>query len=78
MTDHRPKMILFDYGHTLLYEPGFDFLLGEKMLAEHIRSNKHGVTSEQITAFAAKVFAEIGENQPAIAFESIRIHSGFQ
>ena len=20
----RPKMIIFDYGHTLLYEPGFD------------------------------------------------------
>ncbi|MHB1453569.1 MAG: HAD family hydrolase [Saccharofermentanales bacterium] len=61
MTDHRPKMILFDYGHTLLYEPGFDFLLGEKKLAEHIRSNKYGVTSEQVTAFAAKIFTEIGE-----------------
>ena len=32
---HKPQMIIFDYGHTLLYEPGFD-AKGVKRLLLHI------------------------------------------
>ena len=32
---NKPKMIIFDYGHTLLCEPGFDFLRGEQSLFEY-------------------------------------------
>ena len=55
-----PKMILFDYGHTLLYEPEFDFLRGEKKLAEYIKANPHGYTGEQINGFASDIFEEMG------------------
>lgn len=31
-----PKMIMFDNGHTLLYEPNFDSLKGHKKLFEYV------------------------------------------
>ena len=40
----KPKMILFEYGHTLLCEPEFDFLRGEEALFEYIKHNKNGLT----------------------------------
>jgi putative hydrolase of the HAD superfamily len=55
----KPKMILFDYGHTLLYEPGFDFLRGEDALFKYIKSNKKGLTPKQVHDFSQKLFKEI-------------------
>ena len=52
----KPKMILFDYGHTLLYEPGFDFLRGEEALFQYIKSNKKGLTPKQVYEFSQKLF----------------------
>jgi putative hydrolase of the HAD superfamily len=52
----KPKMILFDYGHTLLYEPGFDFLRGEEALFKYIKSNKKGLTPKQVYDFSHKLF----------------------
>ena len=51
-----PKMILFDYGHTLLYEPGYDTLNGEKALFPYIRRNPNNVTPEQADALAGELF----------------------
>jgi len=34
----KPKMALFDYGYTLLCEPGFDFLHGEEALFMYVKS----------------------------------------
>lgn len=31
-----PKMILFDYGHTLLYEPGWDSVRGNEELLKYV------------------------------------------
>ena len=56
----KPKMILFDYGHTLLCEPGFDFLRGEKSLFEYIKSNKNGLTPKQVCDFSQELFERIG------------------
>ena len=53
-------MILFDYGHTLLYEPGFDSLSGEEVLFKHIKSNKNNLTPNQVNDFAQELFAKIG------------------
>ena len=55
----KPKMILFDYGHTLLYEPDFAFLRGETKLLDYIKVNKQNNSPEQITSFADTVFAEM-------------------
>lgn len=53
-----PKMIIFDYGHTLLFEPEFDYLKGEKAVFRHITRNPHGVTPEQVNDFARELFDE--------------------
>jgi putative hydrolase of the HAD superfamily len=44
----KPKMILFDYGHTLLYEPNFSLLRGNEALFEYIKNNKNGLTPKQV------------------------------
>lgn len=55
-----PKMILFDYGHTLLYEPDFNMLRGEKALFQYIKTNKHNLTAKEVCDFSEKLFSEIG------------------
>lgn len=40
-----PKMIIFDYGHTLLYEPGWDSIRGEKTLFEYLTQVMCGIAA---------------------------------
>lgn len=47
----RPKMILFDYGGTLLCEPDWDGLRGERAVLEHAVSNPQGCTPEALAAW---------------------------
>jgi len=53
-----PKMIIFDYGHTLVYEDRWDGLKANKELYKYIISNKNNVTAEQITEVADKFYAD--------------------
>ena len=55
-----PKMILFDYGHTLLCEPGFDTLRGEEALFKHIKTNRNNLTPAQVNDFSQALFERIG------------------
>lgn len=55
----KPKMILFDYGHTLLYEPCFNFLRGNKALFNYITKNKNNISVEDLTNFDSKLFQKI-------------------
>lgn len=34
-----PQMIIFDYGHTLLYEPGWDAVRGNAELLKYVTKN---------------------------------------
>lgn len=52
----KPKMIIFDYGHTLLYEPDSDFLRGEKEIYKHIVNNPKQMSVEEITKFGTELF----------------------
>ena len=54
-----PEMIMFDYGRTLLYEPGYSTLNGERALFEYVTENPRGVTPEEADAFARELFAEL-------------------
>lgn len=56
----KPKMIIFDYGGTILYEPGFSFLNGERAVFEHVVKNPRNVTPEQINDFNERIFGESG------------------
>ena len=55
----KPEMIIFDYGHTLLYEPGYDFLRGERALFSYIKSNKNNLTPEQVNDFAQELYGKL-------------------
>lgn len=57
--DKLPEMIMFDYGGTLLYEPGFDFMRGERALFEHVISNPNHATPEQSRKFSEQLFKEL-------------------
>jgi len=54
-----PKMIIFDYGHTLLYEPGYDTLRGAEALFRHIKRNKNNLTPVQLRDFSQDLFSKI-------------------
>jgi len=53
-----PKMIIFDYGHTLVCEAGYDFLRGQEVLFKYIAKNKSGATAKEVNDFADKLFAD--------------------
>jgi len=53
-----PKMIIFDYGHTLLYEPGYNTLNGELALFQYIKHNPNIITPEQANDFVKEICRE--------------------
>jgi len=53
---NKPKMIMFDYGHTLLHEPEYNFLRGQEALYKHVSKNKNNLTAKQINDFADELF----------------------
>ena len=55
----KPKMILFDYGGTLLCEPGWDMLRGEKALFEHVTLNPHRYTPEELCSWEKNYFLSL-------------------
>jgi len=69
MDMNTPKMILFDYGHTLLCEPGHDMLRGAEALYQHIKSNKHGLTPKQINDFSQELWLASLETVRETGFE---------
>lgn len=59
----KPEMIIFDYGHTLLYEPGFNAMRCEEAAYPYIIENPQNLTMEQIYAEVQRVFAEFQEQR---------------
>lgn len=56
---YTPKMILFDYGRTLLHEAGFDFLKGIRALYPYITKNPRGIMPEEFNTFGRDLYAEV-------------------
>lgn len=52
----QPEMILFDYAHTLLWEPAVDFLRGEEALFHHVNCNPRRVTPAEAAALGTELF----------------------
>lgn len=52
----KPQMILFDYAHTLLYEPEVDFLRGEEAAFLHVKANPHNVTPQEAARLGTELF----------------------
>lgn len=57
---NRPEMILFDYGGTLLYEPGFDWVNGEREVFKHVKKNPNHLTPEELGRFGIAEIPLIG------------------
>ena len=53
-----PKMILFDYGHTLLYEPGWDPVRGNTELLKYATKNPNHYTLEDVRKGAELIFGK--------------------
>ena len=54
----KPQMIIFDYGGTILFEPDFNFLNGEREVFKHVVKNPLKVTPEQINDFNERIYSE--------------------
>ena len=52
----KPQMILFDYAHTLAWEPDADFLRGEQAAFAHVKENPRNVTPEEAARLGTELF----------------------
>ena len=55
----KPEMIIFDYGHTLLYEPNHSTSAGNAAIYQYIAKNPNNVTLEEFDRTCTEVFAQI-------------------
>lgn len=59
-----PKMILFDYGQTLVNERKFDGIRGTEAVLKYAIKNKYNRTAEEVQAAADTINHEIGRFDP--------------
>ena len=55
----KPSMIIFDYGHTLLYQPNFNTSNGNKAIYPYISRNPHNVSFEEYDRTIMELFSKI-------------------
>lgn len=55
----KPKMIIFDYGHTLIYERNFDFQKGYRKVFEHVVKNPDNITCDKMQELAEGIFNRV-------------------
>lgn len=60
----KPKMILFDYGQTLIAEQKFDGVKGTREILKYATQNKYKLSAEEVQAEAEKINAELGRFDP--------------
>lgn len=71
-----PKMILFDYGQTLIDEEGFDRLKGTKALLSIAIENPNNISAEEICKFSNELNIELGrENREKQLLCDLEIHN---
>ena len=59
-----PKMILFDYGQTLIAEQKFDGVKGTEAVLQYATRNKYHLSAEQVQAKANEINWELGRFDP--------------
>ena len=60
----KPKMILFDYGQTLVNEVSFDGVKGTAAVLKYAVKNKYNKTAEEVQNYANQLNKEIGRFDP--------------
>lgn len=64
-----PKMIMFDYGHTLLYEPDWDSVRGNAELLKYATKNSNNCTIEDVKKGAELIFGKHIEGIRKIGYD---------
>ena len=59
-----PKMILFDYGQTLIAEQKFDGVKGTEAVLKYATKNKYNLSAEQVQEKASAINKELGRFDP--------------
>lgn len=59
-----PKMVLFDYGQTLIAEQKFDGVKGTEAVLQYATRNKYQLSAEQVQAKANEINREFGRFDP--------------
>lgn len=59
-----PKMILFDYGQTLVAEEKFDGVKGTNAVLQYAVKNKYNLSAEQVQEHANAINTELGRLDP--------------
>lgn len=59
-----PKMVLFDYGQTLIAERKFDGVKGTEAVLQYATRNKYHLSAEQVQAKANEISREFGRFDP--------------
>lgn len=60
----KPKMILFDYGQTLVNERKFDGVAGCRAVLQYATKNKYNRSAEEVQAAADAINYELGRFDP--------------
>lgn len=60
----KPKMILFDYGQTLVNEQLFDGVKGTAAVLKYATKNKYNKSAEEVQDYANKLNQELGRFDP--------------
>ena len=60
----KPKMILFDYGQTLVSEAKFDGIKGTEAVLQYATRNKYNKTAAEIQEEASAINRELGRFDP--------------
>lgn len=68
----KPKMILFDYGQTLVNEAKFDGVKGTEAVLQYATKNKYGYSAQQIQTVADGMNAELGRFDPSRMYSAER------
>ncbi|QUI24194.1 HAD family hydrolase [Vallitalea pronyensis] len=65
-----PKMIIFDYGQTLVDEKPYDILKGTEAVLLHAVENPDNVSAEEICVLSTKLFGEIVKHRDLSVLEA--------
>ena len=59
-----PKMVLFDYGQTLVAEEKFDGVKGTRAVLQYATKNKYNLSAEEVQEHANRINTELGRLDP--------------
>ena len=73
---NKPKMILFDFGQTLVSEQKFDGVAGTRAVLDKCVSNPSNISAEEIQALANEMNKDIGRYNPETShLHLIEVHN---